>query len=173
MAKSNDSSKKAANPAVGSKATVTDNATQTNSDTTPKEPAMEKLKAPVASKTMLPGTEKTKAPATEKDQAPAKQTAKKEAANKAAAAVKADDVKKGSTPKESVAEPAQTAKGAFTKKMDEVKSTATVIGHKISDFAKEANEKTEGFEDAVASGLHEMKKDIHKFAVNIAEKTKE
>jgi hypothetical protein len=164
MAKANDSSKKAADPAVGSKATVTSKATQAKTDITPKEPTAKKDNAPVANK--------AKTPVTEKGKAPVKQAANKAAASKVVAS-QADDAKKNSASKASTTKPAQKAKGAFAKKMDEVKSTATVIGHKITDFAKDANKKTEGFEDAVASGLHEMKKDIHRIAVNIAEKTEE
>jgi len=114
---------------------------------------------------------------------PVKKAANKAAAGKDAVTVKTDQVKSDSAKKEPVAEKAKApvkksadkaekTKGALAKKMEEVKSTAAVIGQKIADVAKDANEKSDTLEDRITSGLHEMKKDIHRIAVNIAEKTK-
>lgn len=114
-----------------------------------------------------------KKPVAEKAEAPAKKATPKAAQSEDAVAAKAAPAKGDSTKNQAVADTGKKAKGAFAKKMEDVKSTATVIGHKIAEVAKDANKKTETFEDAVATGLHEMKKDIHQLAVNVAEKTKE
>lgn len=160
MAKANEPGKKTADKAAVSKETVTLKTEQTKSDSAKKKPVAEKAKAPV------------------------KQAAAKAAASKEAAAVKTEQTKSDFEKKKPVAEEAKSivkksvnkaekTKGAFAKKMEEVKSTAEVIGQKIADVAKDANEKSDTLEDRIVSGLHEMKKDIHRFAVNVAEKTKE
>jgi len=159
MAKVNDPVKKTANKAAAGKDAVTVKTDQVKSDSAKKEPVAEKAKAPV------------------------KKAANKAAAGKDAVTVKTDQVKSDSAKKEPVAEKAKApvkksadkaekTKGALAKKMEEVKSTAAVIGQKIADVAKDANEKSDTLEDRITSGLHEMKKDIHRIAVNIAEKTK-
>lgn len=68
---------------------------------------------------------------------------------------------------------ADTAPSAFSKKMDEVKEVASVIGQQIAKAANYVNDKSEIIEDAIEAGLHQMKKDIHRVAENIVEKTKE
>jgi hypothetical protein len=160
MAKANDPDNTTANKAAASKKAVTVTPNQTKSDSI-----------------------KTK-PVTAKAKAPAKKAAKKATGSKETLAVKTEESKSISAKKKPVAEKVKTpvakaadnagkAEGAFAKKMDEVKSTAKVIGHKIAAFAKDANEAEEGLKDAIVLDLHEMKKDIHRVAENIAEKTKE
>ena len=68
---------------------------------------------------------------------------------------------------------ADTAQSAFSKKMDEAKEVASVIGQQIAKAANYVNDKSEIIEDAIEVGLHQMKKDIHRVAENIVEKTKE
>ncbi len=160
MAKANDPDNKTANKAAASKKAATVTPDQTKSDSI-----------------------KTK-PETAKAKAPAKKATKKATVSKETTAVKTEKTKSISAKKEPAAEKVKTsvtiaadkagkAKGAFAKKMDEAKSTAKVIGHKIADFAKDANIAEEGLKDAIVYDLHEMKKDIHRVAENIVEKTKE
>ena len=66
-----------------------------------------------------------------------------------------------------------TAPSTFSKKIDEVKEVASVIGQQIAKAASYVNDKSEIIEDAIEAGLHQMKKDIHRVAENIVEKTKE
>lgn len=66
-----------------------------------------------------------------------------------------------------------TAPSTFSKKIDEVKEVASVIGQQITKAASYVNDKSEIIEDAIEAGLHQMKKDIHRVAENIVEKTKE
>lgn len=149
MAKAKSPSTKVAAQAAAGKETAAVKADDTKHETTRKKPDAAKVKTPV------------------------KKAVDKAPPEKATKPVTPQPAKGDTAQKTTVADAAKKAKGAFAKKMDEVKDTAAVIGHKIADVAKEANEKSEGFEDAIASGLHEMKKDIHKFAVNIAKKTEE
>ena len=159
MAKANEPEKKAENKAAASKEAVAVKTEQTKGDSVKKKPVAEKAKAP------------------------AKQAAAKAAASKEAVTVKTEQTKSDSVKKKPVAEKAKApakksadkaekTKGAFAKKIEEVKGTAAVIGQKIAEVAKDANEKSDTLEDRITSGLQEMKKDIHRFAVNIAEKTK-
>lgn len=159
MAKANEPEKKTANETAASKEVVSVKTEQTKSDSVKKKPVAVKAKAP------------------------AKKTTVKAAASKEAVTVKTEQTKSDSEKKKPVAEKAKTAvkktvvkaekaKGAFAKKLEEVKGTAEVIGQKIAEVAKDANEKSDTLEDRITSGLKEMKKDIHRFAVNIAEKTK-
>jgi hypothetical protein len=160
MAKANNPAKKAPTKVTASNDATTVKTGQTISDSAKKKPVPVKAKAP------------------------AKKAVNKAAASKAAAAAKTVETKGSSAQKKPAAKTAKTpvvkvsdntkkAKSAFAKKMDEVKSTAVVIGHIIAAAAKNANKKEESLESAIASSLHEMKKDVHRAAEKIVEKTKE
>ena len=160
MMKANDLNHKTADKAAVSKEAVNEKAGQMKS----------------ASAKMKPVTEKAKAPA--------KKTANKAVAGKKAITVKAEQTKSDSaqkkpvtgeakTPAEKLADNAGKLKSEIAEKMDSVRSNAAVAGQKIADVAKDANKKSESFEAAVVSSLHELKKGIHWAAENIAEKTKE
>lgn len=160
MMKANNPENKTANKVAASKEALIEHAGQTKSDSVKMKPVTEKTKAPV------------------------KKTANKVEAGKKAIIAKAkqtksDSVKKkpvtgkAKTPAEKSADNARRLKSEIAEKMDTVKSTATVAGDRIAAVAQEANKKSESFEAAVVSSLHELKKGIHWAAENIAEKTKE
>lgn len=179
MEKSNDSSKKTDRQATTGKQAVTPEKKPAESDVAKKKPDAEKAKAPAKKAASKAATPKAAAPKVAPSKvAPPKAEASKPAASKPAtdkvAVVQpATPAKADAAPKQAAADTGKKPKGAFAKKMDEVKNTATMIGHKIAEVAKDANKKSETFEDAIAIELHVMKKDIHKLAVNVAEKTKE
>ncbi len=139
------------------------------------------IKKVTAAKTEKPGTAAAKKkPAADKAKAPLKKAAagKEETLEKTEQSMGETAKKKPVTEKSiplagKTGEKAKKAQGAFARKMEEVKDVATVIGHKIAEVAKEVVIKSEGLEDSIAEGLQEMKKDIHRIAENIADKTKE
>lgn len=109
--------------------------------------------------------EKVKAPEKEAEKTP---SVKKESASKQKA-----DEKTAVKLTGKAEDTAETAPSAFSKKLDEVKEVASVIGQQIAKAANYVSDKSEIIEDAIEVGLHQMKKDIHRVAENIVEKTKE
>lgn len=159
MMKANDLEHQSADKAAVSKETANAKTGQLKSDSAKTKPDAEEAKAPAK---MAPNhAAAAKKEVTVKAEEPKSDSAKK------------PDTGKAKTPAEKFADNAGKLKSEIAEKMDTVKSSAEAAGQKIADVAKEANKKSESFEAAVVSGLHELKKGIHWAAENIAEKTKE
>ena len=197
MAKTNDQDAKSADKAAAAKKETALKAQGTKAAEI-KKPADEKAKTPakktvdnsaagketiVKTQQKKPAAEKKK-PADEKAKAPAekvldnsaagkKETAKKTGVAKASGAPVKPSEGKGTGPVMKTEAKAKKAKSSFARKMEGVKDVAAVIGQKIAEVAKDVSIKSDNLEDAIASGLQDMKKDIHRVAESIAEKTKE